>query len=129
MARQEFSVGAALKMMMNLLTDLLGGEVPMAEGGPGVDADQPCDLGDLQSDAAMEQEMAGDSRSRVIPWLLLEKLKHGVEDASLLIGQPLGRHIRLAQPLFERRTFPGHSNTPMTAVSLVSEPQSWTLQS
>jgi hypothetical protein len=113
MARQELPVRATAKVLLNLLGDLGGGEVPMAERGPGADADEARNLSYPQSHAATEQEMTGDSGTGIVSGALLEELECCIKDGPLLIAQSFRGHLRLSQPLLERRTFLGHGNASL----------------
>lgn len=113
MARQKLPIRATAKMMLNLLSDLRGGEIPMAERRPGADAHQACNLSYLQSHAAMKQEMTGDPGTGIVPVALLKELECRMKDGSLLRAQSLRCHLRPEQPLFERLTFLGHGNASL----------------
>lgn len=94
--------------MLNLLNHLLGREFSMAGRRPGANADQACDFSHLQPYAAEKQEVADDPRTGIIPVTVLEELKCCLEDCTLLIIQPIGRHLRRLQPLLKCLTFLGH---------------------
>ena len=49
MARQKLPIRATAEVMLNLLGNLRGGELLMAECRPGADADEACNLSYLQS--------------------------------------------------------------------------------
>ena len=61
-AWQQFAVRTTAEVVVNLLANLLRGEFPMTKRRPGVDANQACDLSDLQSHAAVKQKVTGDAR-------------------------------------------------------------------
>jgi hypothetical protein len=113
MARQKLPIRATAEVLVNLLGNLHGGELPMAERRPGADPDQTCNLRYLQSHAATEQEMTRDPGTGIVPRTLLKELKCCMKSGTLLIAQSFQRHLRLAQPLFERLTFLGHGNTSL----------------
>jgi len=121
MARQELPIRATAEVMLNLLGNLCGGELLMAERRPGADADEACNLSYLQSHAATEQEMTDDPGTGIVPVALLKELKCGMKDGPLLIAQSFWRHLRLAQPLFERLTFLGHGNASLAVASPAAE--------
>ena len=121
MARQELPIRATAEVMLNLLGNLRGGELPMAECRPGADADEACNLRYLQSHAATEQEMTGDPGTGIVPVALLKELKCCMKDGSLLIAQSFRCHLRLAQPLFERLTFLGHGNASLAVAFPAAE--------
>jgi hypothetical protein len=54
MTRQEFPVWATAEVVVNLLANLLRGEILMAKCRPRADADQTCHLAYVQSHAAMK---------------------------------------------------------------------------
>ena len=83
MPRQQFSVRPTVHSMLNLLDDLRGGEIPVPERRAGTDAEQACDLGDLQSQVAAEQEVANDPHTGIIPLTLPEKPKGGLQNVCL----------------------------------------------
>jgi hypothetical protein len=101
---------------MDLLADLLGGEIPMAKGRTRADANQACDLGDVQPRTTVEQEVAGNPRGGVVPLALLKELECGIKDGPLLIVQPLRRNPRPTQPLLKPMTFRSHAAASMTHV-------------
>jgi len=113
MARQKLPIRATAEVLVNLLGNLRGGEVPMAERRPDTDPDQTCNLRYLQSHAATEQEMTRDPGTGIVPGALLKELKCCMKDGPLLIAQSFRRHLRLAQPRFERLTFLGHGNASL----------------
>lgn len=115
MPRQQFSVRPTVHSMLNLLDDLRGGEIPVPERRAGTDAEQACDLGDLQSQVAAEQEVANDPHTGIIPLTLPEKPKGGLQNVCLLIAQPFRRDLRDLQPLLERLTFRSHRGTLLVA--------------
>ena len=96
MARQKLPIRATAEVMLNLLGNLGGGELPMAERRPGADPDQTCNLRYLQSHAATEQEMTGDPGTGIVPVALLKELKCCMKDGSLLIAQSFRCHLRPA---------------------------------
>jgi hypothetical protein len=115
MSRQEFSVGPTLHSVLNLLDDLRGGEISMSERRTGTDADQASNLGNLQSQVNLEQEVTDDPPAGIIPLTLLQELKGSPQDAFLLIGQPFQRDPSGLQPLLERLTFRSHRGTLLVA--------------
>jgi len=72
----------------------------MPERRAGTDADQACDLGDLQSQVAPEQEVTGDPHTGIIALALLEELKGGLQNVFLLIAQPFRRDLCRATTTF-----------------------------
>jgi len=121
MPRQQFSVRPTVHSMLNLLDDLRGGEIPVPERRAGTDADQACDLGDLQPQVAPEQEVADDPHTGVIPVPLLEELKGSLKHILLRIVQLFRRDLRGLQPLLERLTFRSHRGTLLVAGFQVAE--------
>jgi hypothetical protein len=115
MPRQQFSVGPTLHSTLNLLDDLRGGEISMPERRTGTDADQASNLGDLQSQLNLEQEVTDDPPAGIIPLTLLQELQGSPQDAFLLIGQPFQRDPSGFQPLLERLTFRSHRGTLLVA--------------
>jgi len=87
MARQQLPVRATAEMMVNLLGNFEGGELPMAERRSRADTNEACDLSYLQSHPAVEQEMTGDPCTRIVPVALLKELKRCTQDGPLLMAQ------------------------------------------
>jgi len=121
MARQEFPVRAAAEVMVNLLGNFEGGELPMAERRSRADTDEACDLSYLQSHPAVEQEMTGDPSTRIVPLALLKEAKRCMKDGPLLMAQSFRRDLRPAQPLFEHLPFRGHGNASLAVASPAAE--------
>ncbi len=100
-------------MVVNLLANLLRGEILMAKCRPRTDANQTRHLRYVQSHAAMKQEVTGDPESGVVPLGLLKKLKGCVKNGTLLIAQPFRANLRPLQPVLEALTFRGHANASL----------------
>jgi hypothetical protein len=116
MARQKLPIRATAEVLLDLLSHLLGGELPMAERRADTDADQARDLSHLQSHTATVQKMTGDPRSGIVPVAPSKELKSCLKHGPLLIAQPFRPHPRPLQPLFERLIFRGHAPASPTVV-------------
>jgi len=121
MTRQQFSVRATTEVAVNLLANLLGGEFLVTKGRPGVNADQACDLGDLQSHAAVKQKVTGDARRGVVPAAPLKELKRCMKHGPLFVAQAFRPNPRPVQPLLERLTFRGHANASLAVAFPAAE--------
>lgn len=121
MARQELPVRATAEVMLNLLGNLHGGELPMAECRPNADANETCDLSYPQPHAATEQEMTGNPRTGIVSLALPKELKRRMKDGPLLIAQLIRRNLRPAQPLLEPLTFRGHGNASLAVAFPAAE--------
>jgi hypothetical protein len=78
-------------------------------------------LGYLKSRTAVEQEVASDPRTGVIPLAPLEELKRRFKDGPLLIAQLFRINFRSMQPLFECLTFRGHGNASLAVAFRAAE--------
>jgi hypothetical protein len=88
-AGQEFAVGTTVHAVMGGLNGLLGREPLLAGSGGAIEADETCQLGDLEATVAVQQEMAEDARRVVIVAALLAEVEDTVENTALLGSEPI----------------------------------------
>src|SRR5262245_41180618 len=113
---QELAVGATVQAVMGLLDGLLGGELLLSGGGRAAESEEACQLGDLESTATVEQEVAEQSRGVVIIPLGLAEAEDSLKQGELCRGQTPGGELSLVQPVGEGIGC-GHHESPSRAKS------------
>ncbi len=99
--------------MMRRLNRLLGRNALLMRSRGPADADQAGDLSDLESGAAVQQEMAEQARRVVIHANPLAEAKRSLQDCGLLDRQTICGNIGMGEPLIERAIPDRHSHTSL----------------